>query len=306
MLFVGTDVGGTFTDVVVFDEDSRKSPEVIKVPTDPKRPELAILKALAKYRGRTSQFALVSHATTIATNSLLTQSGLAATALITNEGFRDVLEIGRQRRPEIYNLSTKRPNQLVKRKNRFTVRGRRLANGSSQRPLSKNNLRKVSQEIIKRGLESVAIAFLNSYINPADEIRAEEILRRSGFKGHIDLSSRIDPQYREYERTSTTVVNASLAPSISRYLQRLKKELEKIGIRSPLYVMNSDGTASTTAQAARHPISIIESGPAAGVLSSRNLAKHLSLTKAITFDMGGTTAKAGTIVSGSPDLAYEF
>src|SRR3989442_705045 len=306
MLFVGTDVGGTFTDVVIFDEESRKSPEVIKVPTDLKHPESAILQALEQYEDRAEQFALVSHATTIATNSLLTQSGLATTALITNEGFRDVLEIGRQRRPEIYNLNTERPKQLVQGKDRFTVKGRRLVNGSRLAPLAEKDLLKVSAEIISRGIESVAISFLNSYINPADEIRAEEILRRSGFKGHVDLSSRIDPQYREYERTSTTVVNASLAPSISRYLQRLKKELEQIGIESPLYVMNSDGTASTTAQASKHPISIIESGPAAGVLSSRNLAEHLSLTKAITFDMGGTTAKAGTIVSGMPDLAYEF
>src|SRR6266571_9095580 len=257
MLFVGTDVGGTFTDVVIFDEESRKSAEVIK--------------ALGEYQGRAEQFALVSHATTIATNSLLTQSGLAATALITNEGFRDVLEIGRQRRPEIYNLNTERPKQLVQRKDRFMVKGRRLVNGSRLAPLAEKNLLKVSAEIISRGIESVALSFLNSYINPADEIRAEEILRRSGFKGHVDLSSRIDPQYREYERTSTTVVNASLAPSISRYLQRLKKEFEQIGIESPLYVMNSDGTASTTAQASKHPISIIESGPAAGVLSSRNL-----------------------------------
>jgi N-methylhydantoinase A len=306
MLFVGTDVGGTFTDVVIFDEKSRKSPEVIKVPTDLKRPESAILKALAKYQGRTEQFALVSHATTIATNSLLTQSGLAETALITNEGFRDVLEIGRQRRPEIYNLNTRRPEQLVQRQNRFTVKGRRLVNGSSLTSLSENDLMKVSAEIIRRGIESVAISFLNSYINPADEIKAEEILRRSGFKGHIDLSSRIDPQYREYERTSTTVVNASLAPILSRYLVEFQKELERIRIRCPIYVMNSDGTVSTVSQVAKNPIAIIESGPAAGVLASRNLAKHLSLAKAITFDMGGTTAKAGTIINGRSDLAYEF
>src|SRR3989441_989743 len=306
MLFVGTDVGGTFTDIVIFEEGSRKAPEVIKVPTDPKRPELPIIKALAEYQGRTNQFALVSHATTIATNNLLTQSGLAETALITNEGFRDVLEIGRQRRPEIYNLNTKRPRQLVTRKNRFTVRGRRLVNGTSLTPLVEKDLLTVSKAIIERGIESVAISFLNSYVNPADEIKAEKILRHSGFKGHIDLSSRINPQYREYERTSTTIVNASLAPSVSKYLQRLKRELEQIGIGSPVYVMNSDGTASTTAQAAKHPISIIESGPAAGVLSSRNLTKHLRLTRAITFDMGGTTAKARTILSGRPDLAYEF
>src|SRR6266571_7672670 len=126
MLFVGTDVGGTFTDVVIFDEESRKSAEVIK--------------ALGEYQGRAEQFALVSHATTIATNSLLTQSGLAATALITNEGFRDVLEIGRQRRPEIYNLNTERPKQLVQRKDRFMVKGRRLVNGSRLAPLAEKNL----------------------------------------------------------------------------------------------------------------------------------------------------------------------
>src|SRR5437762_3750641 len=297
MLFVGTDVGGTFTDVVIFDGESRKSLEVLKVPTNPKHPESAILEALEQYQNSTGQLALISHATTIATNNLLTQTGLAETALITNEGFRDVFETGRQRRPEIYNLNTKRPRQLVTRRNRFTVRGRRLVNGSSLASLVEEDLLTVSKTIIERGIESVAISFLNSYVNPADEIKAEKILRHSGFKGHIDLSSRIDPQYKEYERTSTTVVNASLAPSVSQYLQRLKRRLEQIGIESPVYVMNSDGTASTTAQAAKHPISITETGPAAGDPSSRNLAKHLRLTSATTFDMGGTPATAGTILS---------
>src|SRR6266849_8385157 len=208
MLFVRIDKRGTFTDIIVFDLMSRKAPETIKVQTTPRPPELAILEALKLYQDRAEQVALVSHATTIATNAPLTQSGLAKTALITNQGFRDVLEIGRQRRPEIYNLDTKRPKQLVDRRNRFTVKGRRLVNGSSQVPLSENELVRVSREIVRRGLESVAIAFLNSYTNSSDETKAEKILRRSGFKGHIDLSSRVDPQYREYERTSTTVVNA--------------------------------------------------------------------------------------------------
>src|SRR6266516_5416728 len=215
MLFVGTEFGVIFTDRATSDEESRKSPEVLKVPTNPKHPESAILEALEEYRNRTEQLALISHATTIATNSLLTKSGLAQTALISNEGFRDILEIGRQRRPEIYNLNTKRPDQLVKRKNRFTVKGRRLVNGSSLTPLAERDLLTISRAIIERGIESVAISFLNSYVNPADEIKAEKILKRSGFKGHIDLSSRIDHQYREYERTSTTVINATLAPSIS-------------------------------------------------------------------------------------------
>src|SRR5712692_7373705 len=169
MLFVGIDVGGTFTDIIVFDNESRKTPEIFKVPTVPKQPSFAILEALKRYQDRAEQVAVVSHATTIATNALLTQTGLAKTALITNQGFRDVLEIGRQRRPEIYNLDTKRPNQLVDRRNRFTVGGRRLVNGSTRTPLAENELLKVSRAIIERGLESVAIVFLNSYTNPSDE-----------------------------------------------------------------------------------------------------------------------------------------
>jgi N-methylhydantoinase A len=306
MLFVGIDVGGTFTDIIVSDPQSRKTPEIFKAPTVPEQPGFAILEALKRYQDRAEQVTLVSHATTIATNALLTHSGLAKTALITNKGFRDVLEIGRQRRPEIYNLDTKRPKQLVDRRNRFTVGGRRLGNGSSQAPLAENELVKVSREIVRRGIESVAIAFLNSYTNPSDETRAEKILRRSGFKGHIDLSSRVDPQYREYERTSTTVVNASLAPLMSKYLHGLQKGVERIGFHCAFYVMNSDGTSSTLAQASKRPISIIESGPAAGVLSSASLARQLSLDRVITFDMGGTTAKAGTIIKGRPDLSYEF
>ncbi len=306
MLFVGIDVGGTFTDVIVFDNESRKTPEIVKVPTVPKQPSFAILEALKRYQDRAGQVALVSHATTIATNALMTQTGLAKTALITNQDFRDVLEIGRQRRPEIYNLDTKRPKQLVERRNRFTVKGRRLVNGSSQTPLAENEMLRVSKEMIRREMESVAVAFLNSYVNPSDEIKAEKILRRSGFKGHIDISSRVDPQYREYERTSTTVVNASLVPLMSQYLRGFQNELERIGFHCAFYVMNSDGTASTLAQASKRPISIIESGPAAGVLASASLSRQLSLDKVITFDMGGTTAKAGTIIDGRPDLSYEF
>src|SRR3989441_2520062 len=306
MLFVGIDVGGTFTDIIVFDNESRKTPEIVKVPTVSKQPSFAIVESLKRYQDRAEQVALVSHATTIATNALLTETGLAKTALITSRGFRDVLEIGRQRRPEIYNLDTERPKQLVERRNRFTVKGRRLVDGSRRTPLAENDLLKVSREIVQRGLESAAVAFLNSYVNPSDEIKAEKILRRSGFKGHIDISSRVDPQYREYERTSTTVVNASLVPLMSQYLHGFQNELERIGFHCAFYVMNSDGTASTLAQASKRPISIIESGPAAGVLASQNLAKQLSLDKVITFDMGGTTAKAGTINNGQPDLAYEF
>ena len=305
-MFVGVDIGGTFTDLVFFDEEAKTAPSVVKIPTTSTRPEKAVVDALAQNSINAKKIRLLSHATTISTNALLTRTGLANAALITNNGFKDILEIGRQRRPEIYNLHTKRPLPLVERKNRLVVKERTLSNGAHQEALAETDLRRLTKRIAKAGYSSVAISFLNSYANPESEKRAEKILRDSGFRGHIDLSSEIDPQYREYERTSTTVVNASLAPTISKYLTALKEGLQRLGITCPVYVMNSDGTISTAAQASKRPISIIESGPAAGVLSSKYLAQLLSLDKVITFDMGGTTAKAGTIVNVNPDLSYEF
>ena len=305
-LFVGVDIGGTFTDLVFFDEETNNAPSIVKIPTTSTRPEKAVFYVLAQNSIVAKKIRLLSHATTIGTNALLTRTGLARTALITNYGFRDILEIGRQRRPEIYNLHTKRPLPLVERKDRLVVKGRTLSNGSQQEPLDETDLHRLAKRILKASYSSVAISFLNSYANADSEKQAGIILRESGFRGRIDLSSEIDPQYREYERTSTTVVNSSLAPTISKYLTALKKGLERIGVICPVYVMNSDGTISTASQASKRPISIIESGPAAGVLSSNYLARLLSLERVITFDMGGTTAKAGTIVNGSPDLSYEF
>jgi len=305
-LFVGVDIGGTFTDLVIFDDETNTAPSVFKVPTTPKQPEKAVVRVLAEALEKAKDVQLLSHATTIATNALLTHKGLAKTALVTNSGFRDILEIGRQRRPEIYNLQTKRPMQIVERKARFTVDERTLSNGTVQESLARNTLRKIGREIIKARYQAVAISFLNSFANPEPERQAAKILRESGFNGHIDISSEVDPQYREFERTSTTVVNAVLAPTISRYLTRLKTSLERLEIECPVHVMNSDGSVSTTRQASRRPISIIESGPAAGVLSSQYVAKLLSLDRVITFDMGGTTAKAGTVTNCNPDLSYEF
>ena len=305
-LFVGVDIGGTFTDIVFFDEETNSSPSVVKIPTTPTQPEKAVVESLAQNPKVAQKIRLLSHATTISTNALLTRAGLARTALISNDGFRDILEIGRQRRPEIYNLQTKKPVPIVERKDRLTIKERTLSDGSHQQRMAETDLRRLAKKIVAARYSSVAISLLNSYANPESEQLVGTILRKSGFEGHIDLSSEIDPQYREYERASTTVVNAALAPMISKYLIALKHGLERIGVTCPVYVMNSDGTISTASQASNRPISIIESGPAAGVLSSKYLAQLLSLNRVISFDMGGTTAKAGTIVNGHPDLSYEF
>ncbi|OLB45571.1 hypothetical protein AUI07_07465 [archaeon 13_2_20CM_2_53_6] len=306
MIYVGVDIGGTFTDTVVFDENAPQHVEIVKVSTDANELEKAVVEGLRRYQGKAQSVSLLSHATTVGTNALLTRTGLAKTALITNQGFRDILEIGRQRRPELYNLRTQRPVPLVRRRDRFTVRGRMRVDGSQLEQLNNEDLRTFAQRIIQSGFEAVSISLLHSYAYPAHENKVRDVLREAGFSGHVDVSSEIDPEYREYERTSTTVVNSVLSLLVSKYLTRLERELRLIGFHCPLYVMNSDGTASTITQASQRPVSIIESGPAAGVLASKSLASVLGCRKAITFDMGGTTAKAGTIINGRPDLAYEF
>lgn len=304
MLSIGVDVGGTFTDVVSYDHKT-KVLSVGKIPTTA-NVEDGILNVLQGYKDRSGYVSLISHATTIATNALLTRTGLASTALITNSGFRDVLEIGRQRRGDLYDLNYKRPAPLVLRRDRFTVNGRILADGTEQRPLSRTDMKRVSKIIKKNDYDSVVIGFLNSYMNPKHEMEASKILSKEGFAGHIDISSDVCKEHREFERFSTAAVNGCLSPLVSRYLAGLSEKLQDENFKAPIYVMNSDGSASTIKQVSKYPILMVESGPAAGVLASRHLARTLSLEKILTFDMGGTTAKAGAVVNYKPDISNEF
>jgi N-methylhydantoinase A len=302
---IGIDVGGTFTDLILYDSENKES-HVAKVLTTTNEPEKAILEGLCDLCREPKQVSLINHATTIATNALLTHSGIARTALITNHGFRDVLEIGRQRRPELYNIYTKRPQPLVTRKNRFTVHGRIRANGKEIESLDVYKAKQVAKTIVNEEFESVAIVFLNSYINDDHEKRMKEILLNMKFGGTISCSCEVNREYKEYERMSTTVVNAVLSPVMSKYLNNLKRSLENSGFQTQIYAMNSDGGMNTLSYASKFPISVIESGPAAGVLASRHLANILSLEKVLTFDMGGTTAKAGAVIDGECDISYEF
>lgn len=304
MLYLGIDVGGTFTDILIFDATTNHA-DVIKVPSTPSAPENAIIDVLRTYREKAVDVKFLSHATTLATNALLTRTGLAKTALITNEGFRDILEIGRQRRPEIYNLLTKRPLPLVKRAHRFGVGGRVAFDGSELQHLDKRAVTRIVDRLAREKIDAVAVAFLNSYVNPVHELQANAILRKQ-FRGPVSLSSEVNREYREYERTSTTVVNAALTPLISSYLKRLMTVLDSMRFKCGLFIMSSDGGVNTLQHASRYPISVIESGPAAGVLASCHLARKLGLARAISFDMGGTTAKVGTILDGEPDRSYEF
>jgi N-methylhydantoinase A len=306
-LYIGIDVGGTFTDIVIYDS-STSNVDVVKVSSTNDNPERAILETLQSpsFPGKLEATRLINHATTIATNALITHKGLAKTALITNRGFRDVLEIGRQRRAELYNLRNTRPVSLVQRADRFTIQGRTLFDGKELQPLNKAEVRALSRRISKLKFESVAVGLLNSYVDSRHEKEVRSILKKEGFSGHVSLSSEVNAEYREYERISTTVVNAALAPLVSTYLGNLVTSIRRAGALSPIYIMTSDGNASTSIRASRYPISIIESGPAAGVLACAGLARALSLRKVSTLDMGGTTAKAGMLVDFDPDISYEF
>ncbi len=304
MLYIGADIGGTFTDLVIFDSKTKEL-DVVKISSTPRNPEIAILNALEKYEDRADSVKIINHASTIATNALLTRVGLAKTALITNRGFRDILEIGRQRRPELYNLYTIRPTPLVRRADRFTIRGRMLPDGTELEPIDEDEVRRLLKKIARGDFQSIAICMLNSYANPKHEERVAKIAREV-FRGHVSVSCEVNKEYREFERMSTTAVNASLAPTVSSYLDNLSWKLKNRRFEAPLYMMNSQGGMNTVRYASSFPISIIESGPAAGVLASKFLAKALALDRVLTFDMGGTTAKAGAIVDGEPDIAYEF
>ncbi len=295
-------MGGTFTDIMLLGPGAVS---ILKVPTTVD-PSAGVIEGLAGLGPRARRASIVSHATTLATNALLTRSGTARTALITNEGFRDVLEIGRQRRSELYDLSTRRPEPLVVRRDRLTVKCRIGHDGHEITHFDAVGARVVAKKVTGKGFESVAVAFLNSYANDAHEKAMRKILLEEGFGGHVSLSSEVDREYREYERTSTTVVNAALSPLVSGYLSRLSTSLRRLGLKASVYVMGSDGGSRTVKFASDRPVSVLESGPAAGVVASANLARRLRLGNVLTFDMGGTTAKAGAVEGGKPDVVTEF
>ncbi|MEM0272124.1 MAG: hydantoinase/oxoprolinase family protein [Thermoprotei archaeon] len=304
-LYLGVDVGGTFTDLVVYD-DATQTLTIRKVPTHSTRPEEGVIQAVEAAGVELGSCRIIVHATTIATNALLTRTGLGRVALITNRGFRDVLEIGRQRRPELYDPFFTRPKPLVDRVYRYTLNCRMNHVGERVLDPAPKELKRLCEKLVNQGFDSIAIVFLHSYANPQHEKDVADALKNAGFRGQIVLSSDVDPYYREYERTSTTVVSAALAPLVSSYIHSLEMALRERGFRGELYIMCSDGGAANWREVAERPVSIIESGPAAGVLASAHLAKRIGIENVITFDMGGTTAKAGVVLGGQPQVVYEF
>jgi len=302
-------VGGTFTDLVALDEETGEL-ENIKVPSVPKNPERGVVDAFKLFlrEQAADSVKMVGHATTIATNALFGQIDLELprTALITTRGFRDILEIGRQRRAEVYNLFFQRPPMLAERRFRYEVEERIDAEGNVLTPLNVAEVEKVMDEVEEAGVESLAVGFLNSYVNPVHE---EEVMLMAGRRLprlYLTASSRVSNEYREYERFSTAVVNAALMPIIHAYVSQLADDLKDLGVIAPLYVMQSNGGMATADIAVEKPATIVESGPASGVIAAAWLGGLLGVRDIISFDMGGTTAKAGTVRDRVPEIVPEY
>ncbi|HEX4998044.1 MAG TPA: hydantoinase/oxoprolinase family protein, partial [Terriglobia bacterium] len=278
---IGVDTGGTFTDFVVV-RDGRI--DVFKKPSTPGRPEEAILQGIAEVRSRLAGegIAEIIHGSTVATNALLERKG-ARTALIATAGFEDVLEIGRQTRRELYNIFVDRPAPLAPRDLRFGAHERILADGAVLEPLDLGQLRESIEQLKKARVESVGVCLLFSFANDSHERAVREALAPLNIP--VSLSSVVLPEYREYERTSTTVVNAYLAPVMSRYLTELETRLRP----TPIRVMQSNGGAAPAKVVAAAPVRTIVSGPAGGVVGAFHVARTSGYSRVITFDMGGTS-----------------
>ena len=308
MYRIGIDVGGTFTDLVAFDEATGKT-ILIKSPSTPADPSEGVIEAFKCLIDRApGTVVLLIHASTVGTNLFLGQLGLDIPkgALVTTSGFKDILEIGRQKRAELYNPFFERPKPLIERNLRFTINERMNCRGQVLKPLDEVEVRNLGRKMKKEGVEAVAIVFLHSYANSEHESRVKEILEEE-LKGTVVVASfEVDPAYREYERTSTTVVNSLLIPVISKYLEKIEKKLEELGVHAPLYVMQSNGGLATVEVSSKIPVATIESGPATGVTASAYWGKMLGVENILSFDMGGTTAKAGVVINGIPQMVSEY
>jgi len=302
---IGVDVGGTFTDLIFYDDQSGEI-RVGKVPTTPHAPEEGVLNAVSAAVGaeRTKRSRYFLHGTTVGLNSLLTRTG-AAVGLLTTNGFRDVLELRRGDRPNPYDLFPKLPEPLVPRWWRVGVTERMFAEGAVHTPLALGEVKGAARHFSDEGVESVAIVFLHSYANPEHELAAEQALREAGFQGEISLSHRISGEYREYERSTTTVIDAYVRPRMRTYLARLEASLRSAGFEGEPLVTRSGGGAMTFREAEERPFETILSGPVAGAEGAAELARNLGLGEVITADVGGTSFDTCLITGGRPQMMYE-
>jgi N-methylhydantoinase A len=299
---VGIDIGGTFTDLVGLQDGAIVTAKTLTVPADPTE---GAATALTLADCNVAAMDELLHGSTIAINTVLERSG-AKTALITTAGFRDIYALGRGNRPDAFNLFFHRPRPLVPRDLTFEVAERMNAAGEALTPLDPGDIARLAREIVAHGIEAVAVCFLHSYANPAHEIAAGEVLRREAPALFVTLSHEILREFREYERTSTTALNAYLGPRVSNYLARFEGFARKKSFARQIAIMRSNGGTMSIAQARREPVAMMESGPVAGMIGAGHLARLLGIAQAIGFDMGGTTAKTTLIAGGVAPIAEGY
>jgi N-methylhydantoinase A len=302
---IGVDVGGTFTDLIYYDDDTGEV-RVDKEPTTPSSPEQGVISAVSKTlgSGELGRAGYFLHGTTVGLNSLLTRSG-ATVGLLCTEGFRDILETRRGDRDEPYNLFWRPPAPLVPRRLRVPVHERIRADGHVHVPFDAAGVEAAAEVFAAEGVTAVAIAFLNSYANPAHELAAEQALRDAGFAGEISVSHKVSGEYREYERTSTTVIDAYVRGRMASYLRRLEGGLGDAGFGGSLLVTRSGGGAMTFGEAEDRPFETIMSGPVAGAEGGAELARMLDLSDVVTADVGGTSFDTCLILDGRLPVLYE-
>lgn len=304
---IGIDMGGTFTDIVAVAKNGKIVRAKVLSPggASTTSTSTVIAQFLQESGIEPPDVLSVIHGTTVATNAILEGKG-AVTGLLTTSGFRDVLEIGRLSRPALFEMDWNKPRPIVPRRLRVEVDERISHSGRVLAALDTDQARRQVQLLRRRGVRSVAVAFLHSYADASHEKRLGELIAEMWPDTPVSLSSDVLPEIREYERTSTTVVNAYVRPIVDRYLSLLERDIVDLGIHAPLLVMQSNGGVTGFQAARESPVTIIESGPAAGVLAASYLAKATGLPDAIALDMGGTTAKASMIESAKPKVSYEY
>ena len=303
---IGVDVGGTFTDAALEIDGQRFTS---KVPTTAGNPERACMQCIEEVLDRAglepASVGAIIHGTTLATNAIIERKG-AATSLLTTRGFRDTVQIGTEGRPEQYDINVEQPDPLVPRRRRITIEERMNSRGEVVIALTEDKLAAALRELDEAGTESLAIAFLHSYANPAHERLARDYLASRRPDWSISLSSDVSPEFREYERFSTTCANAYVQPIIERYLAAFDARLRERGFSCPLLLMLSSGGLTTIETARAFPVRLVESGPAGGAIFGQGIAAAHGIERAISFDMGGTTAKICLIDNARAQTSRRF
>jgi N-methylhydantoinase A len=304
---IGVDIGGTFTDIVLLGSDGKI--HTLKISSSADDYARAIVEGLSQIfeESDASPAAIeeIRHGTTVASNAILERKG-ARVGLITTEGFRDVLEIRTLRMPRLYDLGWSKPEPLVPRYLRQTVSERIDHTGHIERALQAADAERAVARLLAEKVEAIAVCLLNSFANPAHELMLGEIVKRMAPQIPLSISYEVLPEIKEYERTSTTVINAYVMPIVATYLGALRRQLDAASIPARLLIMQSNGGLMTSAAAAERPMHIIESGPAGGVVGAQALARAMRVGKIITLDMGGTTAKASIVEDGELMRAHEY